>query len=193
MEKKSLIFYKANYVDIDPNVEYNEEDFDKKKYFIIDKRSSQHYSNAAIDMFATLVNINAKVYDLERIRGIFKLKGILTIVSDTKYSITFVDIAGNTAVIEKKKLNFYLKNRVSDYYVLQREDIADIGDGTVVDEYLINSILLNQGCTVERGGHYLLTEEQIRQIDKMVFGLNLMQHYEKQNPRIFVYFKEFKP
>lgn len=188
MGSQKLLIYKGDFVGVDPNIRYDIEDFDEKDYFLFRAGENVHDRNDVKSMFGMEMELIVEGYNLVKVKYDFRMNGVISVLSEDKKDIKFIDSADKIAIIGKDKIKPYLNKSVKTYYVVQRKDIADIGTGTVVHDYLIEDMLMRRGIIVKDGGHYLLTEEEVNRIEKLVHGLNLKQHYDKVNPQIFAYF-----
>ena len=191
MRSGELLIYKGDFVDVDPNVRYSIEDFDEKEYFLFRAGENIHDRNDAKSMFGMAMELLVEGYNFVKVKYDFRMNGAISVMSDDKKEVKFIDSANKIAIIGKDKIKPYLNKSAKVYYVVQRKDIANLGTGTSVHEYLIEDMLMHRGVIIKNGGHYLLTKEQVNYIDKLVHGLNLKQHYDEANPQIFAYFAKF--
>ena len=191
MRSGELLIYKGDFVDVDPNVRYSIEDFDEKEYFLFRAGENIHDRNNVKSMFGMAMELLVEGYNLVKVKYDFRMNGAISVMSDDKKEVKFIDSADKVAIIGKDKIKPYLNKSVKIYYVVRKKEIADLGTATVVHDYLTENMLMHRGIVVKNGCHYLLTEEQINHIDKLVYGLDLRKHYDKENPQIFAYFAKF--
>ena len=123
MRSGELLIYKGDFVDVDPNVRYSIEDFDEKEYFLFRAGENIHDRNDAKSMFGMAMELLVEGYNLVKVKYDFRMNGAISVMSDDKKEVKFIDSADKIAIIGKDKIKPYLNKSVKIYYVVRKEEM----------------------------------------------------------------------
>lgn len=177
-----FVFYLANYADIDPNQVHRLVDLVDDGYCVEKIDARKH--NEVADMFGIKSDVSIRVYDFDKIRTHYKMKGDVKVHSHGTCHISFTD--GDKRVnIDRSQLINFLKDENRPRVIYSLDLLAEYND---VDDKMwicLGSFFLNdKGIEFEEKDLLLMPYSQIKVVEQ-IFPIKLLNEHTNPDETYF--------
>ena len=183
---KLIIFIKADYPDIDPNIIHKIGDLHQEGYIVepIIPTKREKKNDAKIK-YGIVVNVEITEYNYEKIVKDFHYDKPIWFVQETNGWCVFSDGEKNINICKSKLDNYFITHPVL-CRVYCTETVKCVTDNWKLTPYILESFQIGRKIVVEYDDILLLSTKQIDTIDAMLETPILKSIYDSENPNIFV-------
>lgn len=185
-KNKLIIFIKADYPDIDPNIIHKIDDLHQEGYTVerIFPTKREKRNDAKI-RYGIAVNVEITEYDYDRIMKEFHYDKPMWFVKEANGWCVFSDGEKYINICKSKLDNYFITHPVL-CRVYCAETVECVMDNWKLTPYILESFQIERKIVVEYDDVLLLSVKQVDTVDAMLETPILKSIYDEENPNIFV-------
>jgi hypothetical protein len=177
----TILFYMADYPQLDTNVAHNIDELYKGSYVILNAEDAK--KGEAASLFGAEIDVVIEKYDYEKIMNDFRLnKTPIIRKCDSGYSLF---CGGSILVISDHDMDKYRSCEIQPFTVYKKSVYRNIENKNGLAVFLCGSYLTERGLIPSSGEGLRLSYSQVDVIDNMIKGFNMMSLYNMQEPNLF--------